>query len=47
MLIIDNFSTHLLKDLKEIYEEIEIDLMYLAPYSLDLSPIKEFFNKLK
>jgi hypothetical protein len=30
-----------------MYEETKIDLMYLAPYSLDLSPIEESFNKLK
>jgi hypothetical protein len=47
MLIIDNFSTHLLKDLREIYNEIKVDLVYLAPYLLDLSLIKESFNGLK
>jgi putative transposase len=47
MLIMDNFGTHLSKDLKEMCEEIKVDLMYLAPYSPDLSPIKESFNRLK
>jgi hypothetical protein len=47
MLIMDNFGTHLLKDLKEIYKETKVDLIYLAPYSPDLSLIKESFNKLK
>jgi DDE superfamily endonuclease len=47
MLIINNFGTHLSKDLKEICEETKVDLMYLAPYLSDLSPIKESFNRLK
>jgi hypothetical protein len=47
MLVMDNFGTHLPEDLKEMCEEAEVDLVYLAPYSPDLSPIKESFNKLK
>jgi transposase len=47
MLIIDNFLTYLPEDLAQIYEEVEVDLIYLPPYSPDLSPIKESFNRLK
>jgi hypothetical protein len=47
MLIIDNFGIYLPEDLKEIYDEVEVDLVYLAPYLLDLSSIKKFFNGLK
>jgi transposase len=47
ILIIDNFGIYLLEDLKEIYNEVEVDLVYLALYLLDLSPIKELFNGLK
>jgi transposase len=47
ILIINNFGTHLPEDLKEMCEKAEVDLMYLTPYSPDLSPIKESFNGLK
>ena len=42
MLIMDNFPTHLPEDLAEMCEEAEVDLVYLPPYSPDLSPIKGY-----
>jgi transposase len=47
MLIMDNFLTYLLIDLKQMCEEAEVDFIYLPPYSPDLSPIEESFNRLK
>jgi transposase len=47
MLIMDNVRPHLAEDVAQMYEEAEVDLIYLPPYSLDLSPIEESFNRLK
>lgn len=47
MLVMDNFPTHLPEDPKEMCEAAEVDLIYLPPYSPDLSPIEESFNGLK
>jgi transposase len=47
MLIMDNFLIYLLEDLAQMCEETKINLIYLPPYSPDLSPIEESFNRLK
>lgn len=47
MLIMDNVCLHLPEDIAQMCEEAEVDLIYLPPYSLDLSPIEESFNRLK
>jgi transposase len=47
MLIMDNVRPYLPEDIPQMCEEAEVDLIYLPPYSLDLSPIEESFNGLK
>ena len=44
---IEQFPFILHSDKKEMCEEAEVDLVYLPPYSPDLSPIEESFNGLK
>jgi DDE superfamily endonuclease len=43
----DNVRPHLSEDIPQMCEEAEVDLIYLPPYSPDLSPIEESFNGLK
>jgi transposase len=47
MLVINNVHPHLSEDVTQMCKEAEVNLIYLPPYSPDLSPIEEFFNKLK
>jgi transposase len=47
IVVMDNLSSHKSQRVKELIEERGCDLMYLPPYSADLSPIEEAFAKLK
>ena len=43
----DNLAAHKGQRIKELIEERGCELMYLPPYSPDLSPIEEAFSKVK
>jgi putative transposase len=46
-LVLDNFPTHKAKKVKEKAEELNIELIYLPPYSPDLNPIEYLWKKHK
>lgn len=43
----DNLSAHKTDRVRELVEQRGCELLYLPPYSPDLSPIEEAFSKLK
>jgi transposase len=43
-LVLDNFATHKAKMVREKASELNIELIYLPPYSPDLNPI-EYLRK--
>lgn len=43
----DNVSFHHSDQIKNLYANTGVKLLYLPPYSLDFNPIKEYFTKLK
>jgi transposase len=47
VLIMDNVSIHRSDKIQQIYDNTEVVLLYLPPYSPDLNPIKEMFGELK
>lgn len=46
-ILIDNFSSHKAKDVKNIAKELNIELCYLPPYSPQLQPIEKVWLKIK
>jgi transposase len=44
MLVMDNVRPHLPEDVAQMCEEAEVDLVYLLPYSPDLSPVSPSFH---
>jgi putative transposase len=46
-LILDNFATHKAKSVKEKAKELNIELIYLPPYSPDLNPIEYLWKSIK
>ncbi len=46
-LILDNFATHRAKRVREKAEELNIELIYLPPYSPDLNPIEYLWKSIK
>jgi transposase len=46
-LILDNASFHKSKEITKLFEENEITLLYLSPYSPDLNPIEKKWAQLK
>ena len=46
-LILDNFATHKAKRVKERASELNIELIYLPPYSPDLNPIEYLWKSIK
>jgi putative transposase len=46
-LILDNFATHKAKSVKDKAEELNIELIYLPPYSPDLNPIEYLWKSIK
>ena len=46
-LVLDNYSTHKSKFIKEIAEILNITLIYLPPYSPHLNPIEQIWRILK
>jgi transposase len=47
VVVMDNLSTHKGERVKELVENAGCELLYLPPYSPDLSPIEEAFSKVK
>ena len=47
MVVMDNLSAHKGERVKELVEGAGCELLYLPPYSPDLSPIEEAFSKVK
>ena len=46
-LLLDNFATHKAKSVKEKAKELNIELIYLPPYSPDLNPIEYLWKSIK
>ncbi len=46
-LILDNFATHKAKKVKEYANELNIELIYLPPYSPDLNPLEYLWKSVK
>jgi transposase len=46
-LVLDNFATHKAKRVKEKAEELNIELIYLPPYSPDLNPKEYLWKSIK
>jgi transposase len=46
-LILDNFPTHKAKRVREKASELNIELIYLPPYSPDLNPIEYLWKSIK
>lgn len=47
MFIMDNTSFHRSEQVAQLCEDVNVKLIFLLPYSLDLNPIEEFFAELK
>jgi transposase len=47
VVVMDNLSAHKGERVKELVESAGCELLYLPPYSPDLSPIEEAFSKVK
>ncbi|MBW9221994.1 IS630 family transposase [Methanothermococcus sp. SCGC AD-155-C09] len=47
VIILDNFKTHHAKKVKEESEKLDIQLVYLPPYSPDLNPIEYVWKSVK
>jgi transposase len=47
VVVLDNLSAHKGERVRELIEERGCELLYLPPYSPDLSPIEEAFSKVK
>ena len=46
-LVLDNFATHKAKFVKDRAKELNIELIYLPPYSPDLNPIEYLWKSIK
>lgn len=46
-LLLDNFATHKAKRVREKAKELNIELIYLPPYSPDLNPIEYIWKSIK
>ena len=47
VVVMDNLSAHKGERVRELIESVGCELLYLPPYSPDLSPIEEAFSKVK
>jgi transposase len=47
ILVLDQYSSHIANDVKELADELGIELVYLPPKSPDLNPIEKLIGKLK
>ncbi len=46
-LVLDNFATHKAKRVREYAKELNIELIYLPPYSPDLNPLEFLWKSIK
>lgn len=47
IVVMDNMRTHHSKEVKKVIEELEINVVYLPPYSPDFNPIEKMWSKRK
>lgn len=47
IVIMDNMRTHHSKAVKEVIEELKINVIFLPPYSPDFNPIEKMWSKIK
>ena len=47
IVVMDNLQVHKMKKVKELIEGAGAEVLFLPPYSPDLSPIEEAFSKVK
>jgi transposase len=47
VVVMDNLSAHKGERVRELLQSVGCELLYLSPYSPDLSPIEEAFSKVK
>ena len=47
VVVMDNLSAHKGERVRELVESAGCEMLYLPPYSPDLSPIEEAFSKVK
>ena len=47
IVVLDNLSSHKVRGVRELVEARGASLMFLPPYSPDLNPIEQVFDKLK
>lgn len=46
-LVLDNFAPHKAKKVREYAKELNIELIYLPPYSPDLNPLEYLWKSIK
>lgn len=46
-LVMDNLSTHKVKEIRDIIERKGVKIIYLSPYSPDFNPIENCWSKIK
>ena len=47
VVVMDNLSSHRIKSVRHLIEKVGAEILYLPPYSPDLSPIEKAWSKLK
>ncbi len=47
VVVMDNLSSHKIKDVRRFIEKVGAEILYLPPYSPDLNPIEKAWSKLK
>ena len=47
IVVMDNLQVHKMKKVRELIEGVGAEVLFLPPYSPDLSPIEETFSKVK
>jgi len=47
IVIMDNMRTHHVKEVREVIDNLKINVVYLSPYSPDFNPIEKMWSKIK
>ena len=47
IVVMDNMRTHHSKAVKKVIDELQINVIYLPPYSPDFNPIENMWSKIK